>query len=486
MRPSNYIIFPFTFRRLPNGKFLIVNITGEFHVLEDEYFNSFINGTLDADSETFYNLESKQLVARNNIDLAVKLLAVKLRSRKAFLKEFSSLHMIVLSYGCNCRCGYCQTSSSAPGEQKIYMTRKTAAKVVETIFQTPSHEIKIEFQGGEPTLNWDVLTFIVNYAERINKKYAKKNLSFVVCTNLISINHEMIKFFKKHHIMISTSLDGPQEIHDSYRICRDGSSSYSRLVKNLRRVMKFLGKGSCSALLTITKHHLPFLSRIVDEYIELGFDGIFLRPVNPYGFAADEWEKIACSPDEFINAYKDVLDYIIQLNRTGFHFTEYYTMLLLTRILTPFSTGFVDLQSPTGAGISGVIYDINGDVYPTDEARMLARTGNKRFYLGNVHDDNYNKIFNGPTLRDLVSKSCLEVLPGCNYCVYQTYCGSDPIRYYVECGDIIGHRPTSVFCKKNMGILNHIFSLILKDNLEVSNVFWSWITGRDLKEIEHE
>lgn len=483
---SDYTVFPFTFKYLADRKFLLVNIAGEFIILEEKFFNSFLNGGLESQSETFYNLESKQFLAREDIDLAVSLLAIKLRTRKLFLREFTSLHMIVLTCGCNCRCTYCQASSLTPDKSKIHMTRETAAKVVETIFQTPSPEIKIEFQGGEPTLNWDVLTFVVKYAEKINTKYTKKKLNFVVCTNLVSINDEMLRFIKRHHIMISTSLDGPQHLHDLYRICRDGTSSYSHFIENLKRVRQFLGKNYCSPLLTITRHHLPNLRRIVDEYIELGFDGIFLRPVNPYGFAVEEWKKITFSVDDFINAYKDILDYIIQLNREGIYFTEYYTMLLLTRILTPFSTGFVDLQSPTGAGISGVIYDYDGNVYPTDEGRMLARTGNKLFLLGNVHSNTYNEIFGGPVLHDLVSKSCLETLPGCNYCVYQTYCGSDPIRYYVECGDVKGHRPTSNFCKKNMAIFDHIFSLIIKDDINIMNVFWSWITGRDLKEIENE
>jgi uncharacterized protein len=486
METIDYTIFPFTFKHISNEKVLLVNIAGEFLIIEEEYFNSFLNRDLKSESDTFYNLESKQFLAREDVELAVNLLAVKLRTRKLFLREFTSLHMIVLTCGCNCKCVYCQTSSLAPDESKIHMTRETAAKVVETIFQTPSPEIKIEFQGGEPTLNWDVLTFVVKYAEKINNKYTKKKLSFVVCTNLISISDKMIKFFKKHHIMISTSLDGPRHLHELYRICRDGSSSYSHFIENLGRVREFLGKDSCSPLLTITKHHLTHLREIVDEYINLGFDGIFLRPVNPYGFAVEEWEKIACSIDDFIDAYKEILDYIIQINRKGLYFPEYYSMLLLTRILTPFSTGFVDLQSPTGAGISGVIYDYDGNVYPTDEGRMLARAGNKIFLLGNVHSNTYYEIFGSTVLRKLVSKSCLEILPGCNYCVYQSYCGSDPIRYYVECGDIMGHRPTSDFCKKNMAIFDHIFSLIINDDTNIMNVFWSWITGRDLKEIENE
>lgn len=90
--------------------------------------------------------------------------------------------------------------------------------------------------------------------------------------------------------------------------------------------------------------------------------------------------------------YKTGLEYIVELNQKGVFFVEYLTELLWKRIMTPYPTGFVDLQSPSGAGISGVIYDYNGDVYPADEGRMLARMGNTHFKLGNVYSNSYDSI----------------------------------------------------------------------------------------------
>jgi uncharacterized protein len=162
---------------------------------------------------------------------------------------------------------------------------------------------------------------------------------------------------------------------------------------------------------------------------------------------------------------------------------EYYTALLLTRILTPFATGFVDLQSPSGAGISGAIYDFDGDVYPADEGRMLARMGDQRFRLGNVHQDPYEDVFCGEVLRELTASSCVECLPGCAWCAYQAYCGGDPIRNYAESGDVIGHRPTSPFCQRNQAIFDHLFELVRANDAEIMDVFWSWITHRALAEV---
>ena len=195
------------------------------------------------------------------------------------------------------------------------------------------------------------------------------------------------------------------------------------------------------------------------------------RPVNPYGNAKKEWDHLGCNVDDFIKQYKDALSYILEINMKGEYFVEYYTVLLLSEYLTPFSTGFVDLQSPSGIGISGAMYDYNGDVYPSDEARMLAREGDYFFRLGNVHNNNYREIFQGEKLKNLSKSSILEGLPGCSTCVYQAFCGVDPVRYYVESGQTRGYRPTSDFCRKNKGIFDYLFELINAQNQDITRVF---------------
>ena len=143
--------------------------------------------------------------------------------------------------------------------------------------------------------------------------------------------------------------------------------------------------------MTATKESLSHFREIIDEYTALGFTSIFLRNINPYGYARSNIHKksFVYPMEDFLKAYKDALLYIVQLNLLGTTLIEGFAAILLSRILTPFSTGFVDLQSPTGAGISGVIYDFNGDVYPSDEARMLAKMGDRKFVMGNVNTDSF-------------------------------------------------------------------------------------------------
>ncbi|WP_288185474.1 His-Xaa-Ser system radical SAM maturase HxsB [uncultured Sporomusa sp.] len=485
MVKSEYSILPFNFKRLPGRRLLLVNVSGEFIFVSSDNFNDLLNHDLTPRNPVYFELKGKHFLADADLEFAQEMAATQLRSRKSFLRHFSSLHMIVVTARCNFICDYCHASSAALEQQRADMTWPVAKKTVDLIFSSPSPILKIEFQGGEPLLNWPIVREIVQYGEFLNR-FAKRRLEFVICTNLTLLTDEMIAFIKEHNIMISTSLDGPKPIQDGHRKTREGYSGYDVFCKNLQRLRAGIGPDCGSALLTITRTNLNKLPEVIDHYMELGFDGVFLRALNPYGFARQNMEQLGYSMEEFVAAYKHILRYLVDLNVQGIPFAEYYTTLLLQRIFTPFSTGFVDLQSPSGAAISGVIYDYNGEVYPTDEARMLARTGDKRFRMGHVLKNSYEEIFAGPLVKELVKKSCIEVLPGCASCVFQAYCGVDPVRNYVETKDIVGRRPGSDFCKKNTLILEYLFQLIDENDPDVMDVFWSWITRRPLEEIRND
>ena len=478
----NYIILPFNFKYFDDDV-LLVNQVGEHMFLSKEEFNNFINYNLETDSSAYRKLKSKQILTiESEKETTINMLAVKLRTRKAFISDFTSLHMIVITLRCNCLCKYCHASSVDFTSNDYDMTWNTVKKTIDMIFQTPSMDITIEYQGGEPLLNWEVLRQSVLYAEFLNK-IAKKKLRFVICTNLMKISDEQIEFCKKHNIEISTSLDGTKDIHDYNRKSRILNSSYDAFVKNSKRVKTVMGQEGCSPLLTITKSNLHRLREVIDEYINQGYNTVFLRALNPYGNAIKNKEDLGYSTEEFVDAYKDALDYIIKLNKTGTSFVECFAALFLSRILTPFSTGFVDLQSPSGAGISGTIYNYDGKIYPADEARMLARMGDDYFCMGTINDK-YADVFNGKIIRDIVYNSCVETMPVCSECVYQQYCGADPIRNYLENKDLMGYRLTSGFCQKNKMILDHLFNILKYADEDTLDIFWSWVTRRPYEEIK--
>lgn len=482
MTERPYIILPFWFQRKPNAKLLLVNEAGEFHFIDTSDFERLISYSLTPSSPSLLDLKSKHFVSGQDLYQAIDMTATKYRTRKMFLNNFTSLHMMVITLRCNHRCEYCQVSCEDQDAHKYDMSPEVARKVVDYIFQSPSPAIKIEFQGGEPLLNWPAITSTVEYAEELNQT-AGKHLEFVICTNLTLITEEHLDFIQSHGISVSTSLDGPQDLHDSNRKLRIGSSSYSDFIDKLQMTQEALGADQVNALMTFTKHTIDRITEVVDEYISQGFSGIFLRSINPYGFAAENVAQLGYPMAKFVDSYREALEYIIKINIEGVRFVEFYTTLLLTRILTPFSTGFVDLQSPSGAGISGAIYDYNGDVYPADEARMLARMGDNRFLMGNVFRNSYLEIFQGKIIQDLVKKSCLETMPVCASCAYRPFCGADPVRNYLEHKDPVGKRPGSPFCIKHTGIFDTLFEKLQQNDSETMDVFWSWITSRDVREV---
>jgi radical SAM protein with 4Fe4S-binding SPASM domain len=133
----------------------------------------------------------------------------------------------------------------------------------------------------------------------------------------------------------------------------------------------------------------------------------------------------------------------------------------------------VDLQSPSGLGISCLVFNYDGDIYASDESRMLAEVGDRTFRLGNLFSDSYEQVMGSDRLRQLLLNTMVEGTPMCCDCAYQPYCGTDPVFHYATQGDAVGHRPSSAFCAKNMGVINHLITL-LEDDPEAAEVLKGW------------
>ena len=177
------------------------------------------------------------------------------QQRNFCLLSGTSLHIVVPTLRCNMNCIYCHASSVPKNSKGYDMDQKTAKKTVDFIFQSPSKAITIEFQGGEPLLNWKIIKFITNYVIEKNKRQ-KKELRLTIVTNLIKMNQQKMNFLIKKNIDICTSLDGPKELHDYNRRYLDGSS-YDMAIKWIKKInneykRKNINK-RVSALVTLTK-----------------------------------------------------------------------------------------------------------------------------------------------------------------------------------------------------------------------------------------
>ena len=474
---SGYRLLPFRFMRLTPQEVLVTNDGGDFAVMTPGQFDAFTVGTLSTAEPMFATLKAKHFLTNSNSTLPLELLATQYRTRKAFLDGFIKLHLFVVTLRCDHSCGYCQVSRVTQDRGRFDMTPETARRAISLMFESPAPALKVEFQGGEPLLNFALIREIVTEVRRRNEQ-EQRHIDFVIASNLSSLTDEMLSFCAEHQISLSTSLDGPEALHNTNRP-KPGGDSYATTIRNVQRARAVLGHDRVAALMTATSTSLQHPRDIVDEYVRHGFGAVFLRSISPYGFAVRGRAPLY-QAEQFLAFYRTALDYIIELNRAGTSITEVFTQILLQKILTPFPTGYVDLQSPAGAGISVVAYNYDGDVYASDEGRMLAEMGDTSFKLGSVHMHTFRQLFGGALVRGLVDSSCLETLPGCSECAFLPYCGADPVFNWTIQHDPIGHRPSSAFCRKHMGVLRHLFQRLMHGDEFTRNLFISWAAQQPL------
>jgi len=469
---SGYGLLPFRFTRFDDDRAIVVNEAGEHHFLANDDLRRFVMHELPAGSGTFLDLKGKHFLYDSGSIAPFELLATKIRSKKSFLDGFTSLHIFVVSLRCEHSCHYCQVSRVSADRARYDMSEETALRALDLAFRSPAPRLKIEIQGGEPLLHFDRVRQIVEEAQGRADEQGRE-IEVVVTSNLAMLDDGMLDFFRVRGVFLSTSIDGPEALHNANRP-RPGNDSHAKAIDGIRRAREALGHDRVAALMTTTRASLQSPEAIVSEYVRLGFRSIFLRPLSPYGFALRSARTTGYSMREFLDFYVRALDCILEVNANGTYLAETYAQLLLTRMLTPFATGYVDMQSPGGAGIGAVVYNYDGDVYASDESRMLAEMGDTRFRLGNVHRDSYGEIFGGETLRRIVAASVAESIPACADCAFLPWCGSDPVHHYATTGDIVPHIPTSDFHEKNFFIFRHLLSLHERDP-EVRRIFGSWI-----------
>jgi len=463
----------FRFKKFKN-KYLLTNDIGDYLFLKEKEFENFLANNLEKTQEPYLSLKEKNFL-KNELDLTE--LIEKYRSKKAFLFGGPSLHIVVVTLRCNHRCIYCHASAQDMNRKDLDMNQETGGQVVDKIFQTTSPFVAIEFQGGEPLVNWPIVKFIIEKAQKKNKK-AKKDLQIRLVSNFSLMTEDKFKYLLSRKVNLCASLDGPEELHNKNRPMDKGNSykEAAKWVKKFYKIYPDLRKKGyiykMAGLLTISRFSLPYWKEIIDEYLKLGFDNIALRVLDPFGFSQNSWQKITYSAKDFINFYKKALSYIIELNLKGRKFREEIATVFLTKILTSHDPNHLDFRSPCGAGIGQLAYNYNGDVYTCDEGRMMSMMGDESFRLGNIFKNSYQEIVTSPVVRTLSTASCLENLAGCSDCVYKPYCGVCPIYNYFAQGNIFGQMPNNQRCQINQAILDFLFEKL--EDPKVKAILETW------------
>jgi His-Xaa-Ser system radical SAM maturase HxsB len=456
--PSVIQLLPFRFERSREGRYLVSNMVGDLISLSGEEFDRLVDLRVTPSDALYEKAYASHLITNVGQTAQLQLLATRLRSRMAFLRQPSALHLFVVTLRCEHSCPYCQVSRQSTDRARFDMSEEIAQRALAIALESPSPSIKIEFQGGEPLLNFPLIAKVVDAAKNEARRTGKR-IEFVITSNLALLNDDILAFCKANEVLISTSLDGPADLHNKNRP-RHGGNSHELAVKGIRRVQEVLGKDRVGALMTTTERSLGRVKEIVDEYVSLGLDGIFLRPLSPYGFAIKTKQIQRYDSKEWLEFYRQGLRYILDLNKSGLRFVEFYTALILKRMMTDRATGYVDLRSPAGIGLGALVYNYDGRVFASDEGRMLAEMGDDAFVLGNVADSNYRSLVTSDKLIDLIGGSLSQCAPECHSCVYESHCGSDPVYHHATQNDPLGIKPLSGFCARQKGIMGTVVDLL--------------------------
>jgi len=463
------------------GSELITNMVGQHAFLSKSDFEAYRRGQLDPTHEQYGELVKKNFFRdqANIVDLGGRL-----QRKRSFLGYGPNLHIMVVTLRCNETCVYCHASRAGLEEVGKDMSEEDAEKVVDLILQTTNPYVTIEFQGGEPLVNYPVVQHIIEYALEQNKA-AGKQLEFSLITNLSLMDEEKMNYLLDHKVQICTSVDGPRDIHNKQRILNTGDAWELATTWIERINREYVARGldpevyHVEALITSTRALVERPKEVVDTYVDLGCRALFLRPVDPFGFASKTQKLIGYEVDEFLEYYRSAVDYMLELNFQGVQILERYAAIFLTKILTGDDPNFLDIRNPCGAGIGQLAYNYDGRVFVCDEGRMVSHMGDDFFEIGVAGESSYESVVTHDTVKACTMASNLDSIPGCNTCAYNPYCGTCPVYNYSTQGSLHGRMPESRWCAVHMGIQDYLFEKLRENDPKVMAVFDKWVHVRE-------
>lgn len=466
-------IWFFRFKKFQNWKYLLTNDAGKFHFFSEVDFEAFLRGQVENMTE-YQELIAKWFIKNASYEARM---TGSVALKNHFVWMWPSLHIIITTLRCNHKCKYCHAAVAPMTAIQFDMTEDLAKKVVDTIFYTNSPHITIEFQWGESLVNYPIVQFITEYAT-IKAQHLKKLLTLNLVSNLTLLTEEKLTWLLDHGVDICTSLDGNHVTHNANRTGYDGNS-YEVVTYWMKRVSEEKqkrGMWKIGALLTVTKETLPKYKEIIDTYISLWLDGIFLRWLNPYGFAAAEMDTLAYEDDDWIEFYKKSLDYILEINKQGILFRESITSVYLMKIFNAIDPGYMDVRSPSGLWTGCVAYNYDGKIYASDESRMLGRMGIDDFLMTHITENpkhSYTSMMKSDIVQIATQSSCLDGLPGYNDHIYKPYIGVDIIHNFKMTGNIYVPLVKDKKIKLQIAVLDYIFEKL--QNPDDEKILKSWI-----------
>lgn len=332
-----------------------------------------------------------------------------------------------VAHACNMRCRYCFASQGDFGLKPSLMSLATGQRALEFLIGAsgPAKTLEVDFFGGEPLLNAEMIRELVVYG-RQREAQTGKRFNFTLTTNGLLLDHDMMDFIIAHDISVIMSLDGRPGTNDRHRILTSGQGSYEQIVPKIRQMVE---KKPVSYYIRGTFTRLnPDFSRDLQHIIELGFDAVSLEPaVGPDNGLSIREADLPGVLAEYERITDLLWDY--QRSRQPVHFFHYNLDLQKGPCLAK-------RQSGCGAGVEYLVVTPEGDIYPCHQF-----VGEKDFHMGNIADGVVDL-----EIKELFLRNRLTDKAECLACWARNFCGGGcHANAFHANGDL--NRPDRVSCE---------------------------------------
>lgn len=465
------VALPFKTRKISPTYSVAVSGTGDYAFFSSEELAKLRTAPTALSLERLAELKARFFVASSSDTTGQRrLMASRVAAKRETTTAGPALHILVPTLQCEHSCRYCQVSRSLSDSSHVMLEQDLDA-ACDTILESSAPSLTVEFQGGDPLTRFDMVRRAVERLER-GTVTASRPIRYVVASTLHQLDEAMCSFFKEHGVFLSTSIDGPASLHNKNRPI-PGRDAYERTVAGIALARARLGADAVSAIMTTTRESLAHPEAIVDEYVRLGLKDVFLRPLSSYGFAKRNQTWMAYPLRSFFDFYARGLERVLYWNRQGVELREVYASIVLNKLLSTFDGGYVDLQSPTGAGRSVLVYNYDGFVYPSDEARMLVETGDTSLRLGRI-GASLESLLKGSLQEDLLEASLTRNSVACMQCAYSDFCAPNPVDALAQCGTLFAPAETTEHCQRHLWLFDHMFRRIHDADAWTMDLFHSW------------
>lgn len=327
-----------------------------------------------------------------------------------------------IAHDCNLACRYCFAEEGEYHGRRALMSFEVGKKALDFLVANSGNRVNLEvdFFGGEPLMNWQVVKELVLYGRSLEKAYNKK-FRFTLTTNGVLLNDEILDFVNKEMANVVLSIDGRKEVHDYMRPHRGGQGSYDEIVPGFKKVAESRNQMDYYVRGTFTHHNLDF-SEDVLHLADLGFKQISVEPV----VAADTEDYAIREEDlpDLFEQYDKLALEIIQRRKAGEGFNFFHYMIDLEG-----GPCVAKRLSGCGSGTEYLAVTPWGDFYPCHQF-----VGQEEFLLGNVEDGIVRK-----DICDSFKECNVYAKESCKNCFAKFYCsGGCAANAYNFSGNING------------------------------------------------